>query len=515
MVNIKLRNTKNVVIWSRVSTKKQEENGGSLDYQRKKCEQYAAEHGYKVVGYYGGTHESAKAIGKLCREMINAVKKDMSISKIICSQFDRLSRSRGEAIKLMDDFRAMGVSIVEASTGTETNDATMALLACFKFSQATTDNEMRVDKFYNGRKHCYESGAYTGVLPLGYTRVDPKTGVKTKSLGSYCYLDENGKKIRSAFRWKMQGYTNGQILDMLSKMGLNITKQTLNHIFNNVFYAGKIRSRMIENDSQMVDGKIEKAVSYEDWLLVQKIMSDKSGKYKHKKRVEEVPLKGYVLCSECGKPLTAYIQKGCWYYKCNTKGCKFNMSAVKLHRKYQEVLESLDFPQELCELYQEMLTKMIKEGNEESVQQATLLRKQRTETEKKISICKTRYALGEIESEVYLPALANLEEKLKEIDAELEKYVGILSNYQNKLDKISLICSNTSSYWKTSDLETRKRIQKLAFPDGIFYDREKGNYRTSNKNVIYNVIAKLSMSYKQKEGEKPSDFSPSVKLCAG
>ena len=107
------------------------------------------------------------------------------------------------------------------------------------------------------------------------------------------------------------------------------------------------------------------------------------------------------------------------------------------------------------------------------------------------------------------------EEKLKEIDAELEKYVGILSNYQNKLDKISLICSNTSSYWKTSDLETRKRIQKLAFPDGIFYDREKGNYRTFNKNVIYKVIDKLSDGYKQKEGEKPSDFSPSVKLCAG
>ena len=197
------------------------------------------------------------------------------------------------------------------------------------------------------------------------------------------------------------------------------------------------------------------------------------------------------------------------------KGCKFNMSAAKLHRKYQEVLESLDLPKELCELYQERLTKMIKEGNEEGVQQATILRRQRTETEKKINVCKTRYALGEIESEVYLPALTNLEDKLKEIDAELEKYVGILSNYQNKLDKISLICSNTSSYWKTSDLETRKRIQKLAFPDGIFYDREKGNYRTSNKNVIYDIINKLSGCYEQKEGEKPSDFSPSVKLCAG
>ena len=35
--------TNNCIVWTRVSTKYQEENGGSLDYQRTLCEEYAKE----------------------------------------------------------------------------------------------------------------------------------------------------------------------------------------------------------------------------------------------------------------------------------------------------------------------------------------------------------------------------------------------------------------------------------------------------------------------------------------
>lgn len=39
---------KNCVIWTRVSTKRQEDNGGSLDDQRCKCEAFAKQNGYKI-----------------------------------------------------------------------------------------------------------------------------------------------------------------------------------------------------------------------------------------------------------------------------------------------------------------------------------------------------------------------------------------------------------------------------------------------------------------------------------
>ena len=50
----------NSIIWTRVSTKYQEDNGGSLVDQKLKCEDYAQAHEMNVKGYYGGKHESAK-----------------------------------------------------------------------------------------------------------------------------------------------------------------------------------------------------------------------------------------------------------------------------------------------------------------------------------------------------------------------------------------------------------------------------------------------------------------------
>lgn len=63
------------IIWTRVSTKHQEDNGGSLEYQKSICDEYASTHNYKVIEYCGGTHESAKGAGDKIRTMMKIVKK--------------------------------------------------------------------------------------------------------------------------------------------------------------------------------------------------------------------------------------------------------------------------------------------------------------------------------------------------------------------------------------------------------------------------------------------------------
>ena len=68
---------------------------------------------------------------------------------------------------------------------------------------------------------------------------------------------------------------------------------------------------------------------------------------------------------------------------------------------------------------------------------------------------------------------------------------------------------------ETSDLDTKQRIQKLTFPDGIFWDNEKRDYRTNNRNEVFDVLCRISDSYEKTNGEKPLDFSPLVSMCAG
>lgn len=513
MLKFQLRVSNGCVIWTRVSTAKQEENGGSLDYQKQICERYAQEHGLNIVWQndaeqkpFGGTHESAKVPGDLFKAMIKRVKKDTSISKIICSEFDRFSRDAAQAIGIIRELYDMGVVVYSVKHGFQTDTKDHIMIASNLLLMATWDNDKRTDKFYSGRKHCYEMGAYTGVLPAGYVR-------EGKSINAVCKLNDVGRKIAKAFRWKIEGYSNAEILEKLKIIGLDITKQTLNHYFNNPFYAGKIQSKML--DEGMVDGKIEKAVSYEDWLLVQKIMSDRSGKYKHKKRKDNFPLKRFVYCDDCGTPFTAYTVKAkhCDYYKCNKIGCGTNIAAKKLHDSFFSLLKSMDIPMELLTQYESMLRSMVRTNDDENIKHATLLKKQRSEKEKELTNCRRRFATGQfVDEDLYRETVTGLQEEIAAIDAELENYKENLSNLDRKIRDILVTCSKLSVLWRESDLETRQRIQKLTFPHGIFWNNKNHNYRTENRNEVYDLFDRITGSYGNKK-ETPSEED--VSLCAG
>ncbi len=112
---------KQCYIWTRVSTKYQETNGGSLDDQKHKCETFAKEHNYAIVDYFGGTHDSAKTPGKLINEMIKAVKKNHDITYIIISQIDRFSRNAGQGISILNELVKNNITVVEAISGLDTS----------------------------------------------------------------------------------------------------------------------------------------------------------------------------------------------------------------------------------------------------------------------------------------------------------------------------------------------------------------------------------------------------------
>ena len=161
---------KKCYVWTRVSTKYQEDNGGSLDNQRCKCETYAREHGFTIVDHFGGKHESAKTPGRLVKEMIKAIKKDRSVKYIIVTEADRLSRNAGQGTTILNDLVGLGVTVVETLTGLDTSTPAGLMMIQMKVCMSQWDNTNRVDKFVSGRKHCLEMGVFTGHRPEGYDK---------------------------------------------------------------------------------------------------------------------------------------------------------------------------------------------------------------------------------------------------------------------------------------------------------------------------------------------------------
>ena len=493
-------------IWTRVSTKHQEDNGGSLDDQKCRCERYARDNGYTIKGYFGGKHESAKTPGKLIQEMIKAIKKDKAVKYIIVNQADRFSRNAGQAINIINDLKAQGVTIVEASTGTDTSTPEGVMMMQFKLSLAQWDNTNRTNKFVSGRKHCMESGVWCGKRPMGYN----KDG---KSINAQFTINETGKLIRKAFKWKLQGVDNFRIMDRLSAMGLKLTKQQLHKILTNPFYAGKIRSKF--TNGEIVDGKHPAIISWVEFLQVQDILSGRTGVYKVKAETPRFPLKRHIRCAYDGLPFTAYTvkKKNIDYYKCNKPGCKNNISAKKVHKLYEELLNTYTIPTVLLDMFREVVEQIIFSNNKEQSDAMSVLKKQKSELENKLKKCKVKFGTGDIDEEIYTITVEDLQQKLAKIEVEIAKVKKNLSNLTSTADEVVATCCKLGSLWNDAELELCQKIQNLLFPSGIFWDKEIENYRTIDENYALNIIHNISISYEnKKEGELEN--SPSkVKLC--
>ncbi|MBL7897330.1 MAG: recombinase family protein, partial [Crocinitomicaceae bacterium] len=83
----------NAVIYTRVSSKEQADTNKSLDWQLKYCNDYAVKNNMQVLGFFGGTYESAKTDERNeFNRMIRFVKNQKEkISYILVYSLDRFS----------------------------------------------------------------------------------------------------------------------------------------------------------------------------------------------------------------------------------------------------------------------------------------------------------------------------------------------------------------------------------------------------------------------------------------
>ena len=489
-----IREGKECVIWTRVSTKYQEDNGGSLETQKEACEDYATRKDYIIVGYFGGKHESAKTPGKMVNEMYNYVKKHKSISTILVSEFDRFSRASWQACKMLDEIRQMGIIVIAVKCGLSTETKEGMMMAKNTLNLAEWDNQNRTDKFTDGRERCLKAGAWVEKVPFGYYKVG-------KSRDTFCYLNENGKLLRKAFKWKLAGYANSEIVEKLSAIGLKTSRQNLHRILTNPFYAGKICHRY--TNYEMVDGNIEPAVKYVDFLRIQEILSGRTGKYTHNKHNPNLPLTRHVMCAVDGKPFASYSKEKKSrnavhhydYYKCSKTGCKTNVTAREMHEKYEEVLRRYNLPEEMLISFTSLIKELFITFSDELVAQRTLLRKNLTAIDNDNKSASVRYAICKIDEESYEIAMKEFNNRKDLVTLELEKCDLKLSNYEKKIPMIIATASDISSLWHKADLDSRRKIQNLVFPEGILWDKQIGNFRTVSRNKFFDLMDRFSVNY--------------------
>lgn len=487
------------VIYTRVSTKEQTD-GLSLTTQKKGCEAYALKENMEVVSYFGGTYESAQTDERQhFKKMLDFVKKSrVKIEYILVYSVDRFSRSGANAIYISNQLKKAGVRVLSVTQPSDTNTATGTFQQNIQFIFSQYDNDQRREKCMAGTREKLLQGEWCTMPPKGYSSVKIN-GVRK------LVLNEDGKLIKKAFMWKaIDGLSSEEIRKRLAAMGLKLNSQYLSKLLRNPFYCGYLSHRSL--NGELVEGKHEKLISMEIFLKANNSLKKNAQGYKWNNNGESIPLKRFIKCANCGKPLRGYLarKKGLYYYKCGDK-CNCNKSAKQLHGIFSETLSHLTIDAKYVPMLKEELMKVFEERNNETVENQVLIEKQLKEINAKIERLEERFILEEIDKELYVKFRSKFIAEKEEIQKNIQKDGLKKSNLDVFIEKALHIASNLSDLWDSSTFEGRQKLQFLLFPEGIYYDKKNDQCRTDRVNSIFYTIATITSSY---EGNKKGEDKP-------
>ena len=190
-------------------------------------------------------------------------------------------------IKLANDLREKyGISIYAVTQPVDTSNPSGVLSQGMHLLFSEFDNKLRGQRVVAGMKAKFEQG---------YWVVKPPQGFDTILINGNrsIVINDEGKKIKRAWEWKIQGMKNEEIIERLCALGVKMYKQQLHKIFINPFYCGLISHGML--NGKVVDGVHEKMISKEEFMKVNDIVSS-STKYgvPHKLENINMPLKVFV-----------------------------------------------------------------------------------------------------------------------------------------------------------------------------------------------------------------------------
>ena len=487
------------VIYTRVSTKEQAENNASLETQLKYCKELAVKKGIEVLEHFGGTYESAKSDErKQFQKMLTYVKRRKDIGYIIVYSYDRFSRTGANGAYISDQLKKQGIVTISATQEVDTSTSAGSFQQNLYYMFSQFDNELRRDKCVSGMKEKIRKGYYIGPLPFGYTNSNPGNGKTPEYI-----INDQGKLLRKAFLLKANlGLANSIIVRKFKKKGLRITEKSFSKYLRNPFYCGLIISPLLPDE--IVIGKQQPLVNQELFLKINNILYTRPDNRVYNSEDENLPLKSFVKSLECKTPYTGYLvrSKNLYYYKNRRKGSKENRSAKKLHQTFIDFLNDYKLQdKKLVEPLKEIISDKFIELNSESIEDAKRVDADIKKLQKQLDRLEERFVFEEITKPQYEKFKQKLESEMREFESEKFKFKFNSSNLKKAVNKALDYALDLPLLWESGNVETKRALQYMVFPEGIYYDFKNHRVRTFRVNSIFSSIASISgdMSGNKKE----------------
>lgn len=478
------------IIYTRVSSDEQVK-GTSLEFQEELCRQYCERQGIEMVSLFREEGESAKNLSLNNRqEFLKALgfcrKHKHDIQAFVVLRVDRFARNTEDHFAVRKILMDCGTTL-HSVTEPIGNKPAEKFIETVLAGAAEYDNAIRKQRSSDGMSQKINQGIYPWKAPLGYLcGHSKKRGEKKTS------PDSPHPNIFPIIQRGLQQYANGycsqaQLVNLLDEWGLRSLRgkktnpQLVDYILGKYlkFYAGVLMNPWTGEEKA---GLHTPMISKEELYNIQLIRSGKSFRaVKHDKYNAEFPLRRTVTCSFCMKFLTGSSPRGkrlrYSYYHCANKECGVYSKSIPkqtIEQDFREYLRRIIPKESFLTQFKEVVMAVWKEKGLHVEDEAQRYQKRLNDLEAKRKQIFVMREEGSYTKEEFF-------ERKSEIGKEIT--VMKISVNEAQIDKLDIesavkyaesFISTLDQQWFNLSPQLRRRFQKLLFPDGIPYNKEKG-----------------------------------------
>jgi DNA invertase Pin-like site-specific DNA recombinase len=515
--NLQLKDFFGATVWSytRVSTKEQFMNNGSIETQVNRIKNFAKENALHIAEEFDAEYESSKKINtqSTLKELINKLKKTHFSKRpkiILIWSPSRFGRAGAEHIQLFVSLRKeFNVYLYSVSSGHNTFNERAENEFSSQLLYAQKENFNRQDTIIPGLINALNNGKQFGRTPKGYDHYGPRVKkpefVQAKQ---EIKVNKEGPIYKEAFRRKLyESYTDKQIIDWLASKGIRMPYQSLANMWRNEFYAGRVCNSLL--DDTYIKGDWEPLISKAEFQKLQNIINGttKIGIQKLSGKIETPLVPKYLICGDCNNTMTAYKnkKKNLFYYKCNccnkTANAETKSSSIYdgVNPAFLKIVDTLKLDDTLKELFVEQLKLILEHEKDNSVDKKRILTSEINDLREKMDLMEYRFAVNEISKDIFERQNQKLKEQYNQKLAEIENLPTKKSNHDKAIKYFTKIAVNPSKFYESLEYNQKRVFQKLLFPEGLRYSVKKREYLTSKTGSLFELTSSFSANYKLKK----------------
>ncbi len=513
-----------VIIYCRVSSKKQVTDGNGLDSQEQVCRAWAKQRGLVIERVF---REEGVSGGKEDRPALDAMLEFLFASKeqyiVLFYDVSRVARDTEIFWNIYNRIVAKGHKL--DTTQNKIEDTPVGkFITTITAAQSQLFREENAIKTKNNMKVHAKQGYWIFRAPTGYlpTRV-----------GKYIHLTRN-EPTATYLQHALEGFANNRFLTQkdvynflcdktivgFNNKPIHVTLNFVKNLLTNEKYTGCFAYP--EWNIPYQQWHIEPIITTECFNAIQdRIKGRKSNKKtrKYNKSDEDFPLRRWVKCAACGHLMTAdkprsKSGKHHLYYHCYNKDCPMgnkNIQQKVMHEDFEQLLQKITPAKDLLNLTAE-ITKRAYNDKYHYVQQqrkdiAQQIEKKKQEKENTFNLLVAGNISDETKS-ICDKHICALESEIKLLEHQLTEPQDEPLPLDSALDTVLAFVQKPVQIWQTGDYAQRQGVLNLCFSDKISYDKVE-KFRTPALSPVFRLFNENTGILEEWRAQKDSNPQPS------